>query len=73
MTDRVLALIPRLLSENGIFYLVIIKENNQGNFSCILLIKVYLFYLHYNFLCLPECMKVIRINYVHLFVWLNFR
>ena len=28
--DRILPLVPKLLSDKGVFYLVIIKENNVG-------------------------------------------
>ena len=32
MTDRLLPKVPDLLSPKGMFYLVVIKENNPGTF-----------------------------------------
>ena len=34
--DRIFPVVPTLLSDRGVFYLVIIKENNVGKFSVLL-------------------------------------
>ena len=44
--DRFFPLADQLLSPNGIFYLVIIKENNQGILPYMYMIVYYLFKNH---------------------------